>query len=98
MPAYLIGTEIIKDLEKYKNYQAAAGPLLHRFGGRVILSSKKEQVEVLEGKFDSQQLLVIEFPSVDAIRAFYYSKEYSDAKKLREGAAIVNLWAVPSNV
>ena len=96
MSAYLIGTETILDPEKYKTYQVAAGPLLQRFGGRVIASSKKERIEVLEGKFDGQQLLVVEFPDIEALKAFYYSKEYSDAKQLREGAAIVNLWAVPS--
>lgn len=95
MAAFLVATEIVKDMEKYKKYQMAAMPVIQREGGRVIAISNKGPVEVLEGKFDSQILLIIEFPNIDAIKRFYNSKEYQEAKKIREGTTTFNIWAVP---
>jgi len=50
---------------------------------------------VQEGKFDSQ--ILIEFPDMDAIRRFYNSKEYLEAKKIREDTTSFNIWAVPGS-
>ncbi len=97
MPAYLVATEIVKDMEKYRKYQMAAAPVIQREGGRLIAVSSKGPVEVLEGKFDSQILLIIEFPDMDAIKRFYNSKEYQEAKKIREGTTTFNIWAVPAS-
>jgi uncharacterized protein (DUF1330 family) len=39
-------------------------------------------------------LVIFEFPSLDAIHAFWNSPEYGPVKKIREGAAVVDIWAV----
>ena len=97
MTAYLVVTEIVKDLEKYKKYQMAAAPLIQREGGHLIAISSNGGLDVLEGKFDSQILVIIEFPDMDAIKRFYNSKEYQEVKKIREGTTTFNLWAVPAS-
>jgi len=97
MTAYLIATEIVTDLDKYKKYQMAAAPISQRAGGRLIAASEIGQIEVLEGKFDSQMLVVFEFPDMEAIKKFYNSKEYQEVKKIREGVTTFNLWAIPAS-
>jgi uncharacterized protein (DUF1330 family) len=38
---------------------------------------------------------MFEFPSMDAIRAFWHSPDYVPIKTLREGIATINVWAFP---
>jgi uncharacterized protein (DUF1330 family) len=51
---------------------------------------------VLEGAHDGRRFVVFEFPSMDAVRAFWGSSQYKDVKRLREGAARIDVWAVPA--
>jgi uncharacterized protein (DUF1330 family) len=39
-------------------------------------------------------MVLFEFPSLEAIHAFWDSPEYVPVKKLREGAAVLDAWAV----
>jgi uncharacterized protein (DUF1330 family) len=80
--------------EGYKAYQAAVGPLIKSHGGK--LRATGVDLEVLEGAHDGRRLVVFEFPSMDAIRAFWGSPQYKEVKKLREGAARIDVWAVPA--
>jgi uncharacterized protein (DUF1330 family) len=79
--------------ERYRQYQAKVEPLIATHGGRLCASGL--DIEVLEGSHDGRRLIVFEFPSMDAIRAFWDSPEYADLKALRAGAAQVDVWAVP---
>ena len=54
------------------------------------------ELEVLEGAHDGRRLVVFEFPSMAAIRLFWESPQYIKIKKLREGAASIDVWAVPA--
>jgi uncharacterized protein (DUF1330 family) len=89
----IIQASVLKK-EGYKAYQAAVQPLIATFGGK--LRATGTQLEVLEGAHDGRRLVVFEFPSMDAIRAFWGSSQYKDVKKLREGAARIDVWAVPA--
>ncbi len=42
----------------------------------------------LEGPEVTERMVVVEFPSLEKAKEFYHSQEYTDARKLREGAAI----------
>jgi uncharacterized protein (DUF1330 family) len=39
-------------------------------------------------------MVMFEFPSIDAVHAFWNSPDYVPIKKLREGAAVLDIWAV----
>ena len=48
--------------------------------------ARSAQVEVLEGEFPREKRLLVEqFSSLDALRDFWNSPEYEEAKRLREG-------------
>lgn len=79
--------------EQYQKYRDAVVPLIMKFGGK--LSVRNGKVEVLEGQPDTRSMVVFEFPSIEAIHAFWNSPEYVPVKKLRQGAATLNVWAVP---
>ena len=92
MPAYLISQGAVKDPERMRAYRAAVVPLIAKFEGRYIV--RRGEVQVLEGHHDGRSVTIHEFPSIEAIHAFWDSAEYASIKDLRLGAADLDLWAV----
>ena len=93
MVAYVMVQATISNEEQYQIYREAVVPFIMKFGGKFVV--KGGEVDVLEGQPDPRSMVVFEFPSMEAIRAWWDSPEYVPIKKLREGAGIVNIWAVP---
>jgi uncharacterized protein (DUF1330 family) len=48
----------------------------------------------LEGPEEKWRVVVVEFPDLEKAKEFYYSQEYTDAKKIREGAALAQFIAI----
>ena len=93
MAAFLFIQADVTKRDQYRKYQTAVRPLIESRGGR--LKASGVGLEVLEGAHDGRRLLVFEFPSVQAIREFWQSPAYAAVKPLREGAAKIDVWAVP---
>lgn len=94
MAALLVIQASVSDREQYKKYQAAVRPVIQAHGGK--LKASGVGLEVLEGSHDGRRLVVFEFDSMNAIREFWKSPAYSKVKPLREGAAKIDVWAVPA--
>jgi uncharacterized protein (DUF1330 family) len=92
MPAYLIADVHVKDPKKYDEYRTQVAPTVARHGGRFIVRGGRH--ELLEGQRDLQRLVVIEFPSMDALKAWYGSPEYQPLIALRQAASTGDLIAV----
>ena len=92
MAAYFIVHSTISDECQYQKYRDAVIPLMARFGGKIIVRGAK--VEALEGRHDGRRMVIFEFPSMDAINAFWNSPDYVPVKKISEGAAALDVWAV----
>ena len=85
MTAYVIVRANVTDLDKWKEYAAAAGPTSVPFGGKYIV--RGGAVEGLENFADEgMRVVVLEFPDMDSARNWYNSVEYTEARKLRETA------------
>ena len=91
MPAYIILQITVSDREQMREYAQAVIPLMAKFGGKQIMRGAK--VELLEGVHDGRALSLFEFPSMEAIRAFWASPEYIPVKEIRRGAARMDIWA-----
>ena len=92
MSAYMVALVKVTDPEQFKQYAAAAGPATAKYGGRYL--ARGGAMSLLEGGFDRDRLVVIEFADRAAAEAWFNSPEYQAAKKLREGAAIGTFIAV----
>ena len=92
MPAYLIVETDIHDPERYARYQEATPAAIAAAGGRFV--ARGGELAVLEGDWHPSRLVVIEFPDLDAVKRFYDSPAYEDAKRLRAGAAKLSTVAV----
>ena len=86
MAAYLIVYETVTDPSKFSQYVKSVDPVIIRRGGRLVASGPPD---VVEGEFPLEQALVFEWPSRQAASDFWHSAEYTEIKKLREGAAVI---------
>ena len=93
MTAYLVVQSTIANEPQYQKYRQAVVPFIVSFGGKIVARGAK--VEVLEGEHDTRPVVMFEFPTMEAIHAFWNSPDYVPIKKLREGIATLNIWAFP---
>jgi uncharacterized protein (DUF1330 family) len=93
MPAYVIAdVSSDTDPEKLIEYRRRNTPIVEAHGGRFIV--RGGAIDVLEGDWESLRLVVIEFPDMDAARAWYTSDEYAPLIKLRQSASKTRIIAV----
>ncbi|MGD2184620.1 MAG: DUF1330 domain-containing protein [Desulfobacterales bacterium] len=92
MAAYLIARVSVTDWDKYNDYIKVTPGIIAKFGGRFIV--RGGETVTLEGPEEKWRIVVIEFPDLEKAKEFYYSPEYTDAKKIREGAALAQFIAI----
>jgi len=85
MTAYWIGEHAITDPATFDEYLRQVIPMIERFGGRYLTRVGAHQV--LDGNWDPNRVVIVEFPDMAAIRAFYTSPEYQPLIALRRSAA-----------
>ena len=84
MAAYVVVDVQRSDLERAARYSEASGPSVERHGGRFL--ARGGATLVLEGDWDPERLVVIEFESADAAQAWFDSDDYREARAIREDA------------
>ena len=85
MSAYILARMKVTNWDQYKEYTKATPAVLAKFGGKFIV--RGGEILTLEGPEETSRIVLLEFPSLEKAKEFYSSKEYGEAKKLREGAA-----------
>jgi uncharacterized protein (DUF1330 family) len=82
---YLLFRSRYEDPQALRPYGRAVIEVAAKFGGRFIVLA--DAPEPLEGTPDTRRVVIMEFPSLAAARAFWTSAEYGEVKKLRAGLA-----------
>ena len=79
------------------DYQKKVVPMVHSFGGTYLM--RGNEVEALEGTWDHQRMVILEFPTREAALAWYHSPEYAPLKAQRHasGEAVILLTNSPSS-
>lgn len=88
---YIIGRVNVLDPDKFCDYAAAAGKAIKLHGAKALVRGGR--CEVLEGEGRTRNV-VLEFPTYEEARAYYYSKEYQAALQHRIGVAVVDVVVV----
>jgi uncharacterized protein (DUF1330 family) len=82
-PVYLVVSAEVRNEEALEPYRQQAVPLAEAAGLEILGSG---EIELMEGDWDHFPALTLEkFDSKAALHKFWYSQEYQQAKKLREG-------------
>ena len=81
MTAYVIVDIEVTDPEGYKDYVKIAPEAVKLYGGKYI--ARGGNAETLEGEWQAQRLVILEFPSTEKAKAWLNSPEYAPALALR---------------
>jgi uncharacterized protein (DUF1330 family) len=84
LTVYAIAQLSIHDRPRYERYAAGFLPVLHQYGGRLLAAD--EQVEVVEGEWEKDRLIMVSFPDHDTFTTWATSPEYTEIAKDRLGA------------
>jgi uncharacterized protein (DUF1330 family) len=85
MPAYSITDVEVLDSDGFTRYRELARSAVARYGGRFLV--RGAEPFVAEGEWPSgQRVNIIEFPSMDQLRAWYDSPEYAPARDIARNA------------
>lgn len=92
MAAYLLAQVEVRDMQQYRQYTQRTPALIAQYGGRFLV--RGGEVVTLEGAESHRRIVLIEFPSLAQVRAFYDSPAYQAAKELRLGASEASFLAL----
>jgi uncharacterized protein (DUF1330 family) len=85
MPAYVVVEVEVLDAGRYEDYKRMVPPSLAAYGGRFLV--RGGEAETLEGDWAPKRIVVVEFPSVERAKEWWASREYAEAKALRQATA-----------
>lgn len=83
--AYVVVEISINDPAKYERYKALAPASIAKFGGTYLV--RGGTTEALEGTWDPERFVILQFPTADAARSWWHSPEYSAARAIRQTCA-----------
>jgi uncharacterized protein (DUF1330 family) len=92
MAAYLVVDIEVTDPGAYEDYKAQVPALIAAHGGRYLV--RGGATEVLEGSWQPQRTVILEFPDMASLKAFWQDPQYQPLRAIRERAARSNLVAV----
>ena len=87
MTAYLMADVLPDDMEAYRasGYLEAAVRTAGEHGG--VYLARGGETTVLEGDWEPERMVIIQFPSMDSLRSWYESDEYQPWAQVRRDHA-----------
>jgi uncharacterized protein (DUF1330 family) len=82
MPAYAIAEHKITNAAKFAEYVAKVGPMIAKHGGRYLTKGGSHKFPE-GGHWQPERVVIIEFPDMAAMMAWYQSPEYQPLIALR---------------
>ena len=92
MAAYLIAEIDVTDPRAYEAYRRDVPGVIAAHGGRYL--ARGGAAEVLEGSPSNGRHVILEFPDMDHLSAFYRSADYAALKAVRGRASVARVIAV----
>lgn len=92
MPAYIYGDIEVTDPAAYETYRQQVPALIAAHGGRYLV--RGGAVDVLEGDRVPRRQVILEFPDMAHLKAFYASPQYKTLIAIRQGASHGSLIAI----
>jgi uncharacterized protein (DUF1330 family) len=89
---YVVVLLDVADPDAYAEYARKASQIEDRYGGRALVAADADNL--LEGSWPSERVVVLEFPSTDAARAWFENPEYQAVIPLRHKATDSNILLV----
>jgi uncharacterized protein (DUF1330 family) len=88
MGAYIIAEHQITDPTKFEEYRTKVAPMIAKHGGRYLTKAGSHVIlEKEKAVWQPERVVIIEFPDMAALNAWYRSPEYQPLIALRQAAA-----------
>ena len=84
MSAYVISEVEVRDAAGIETYRAIAAKSIAHYGGRYLV--RGGAASVAEGGPPPENIVVVEFPSMERLRECYASPEYAEALRVQRTA------------
>jgi uncharacterized protein (DUF1330 family) len=85
MSVYYIAEHIITDPAKFEQYRVAVAPMIASYGGRYITKAGSHRFPE-SPHWRPERVVIIEFPSMERLDAWYASAAYQPLMALRKEA------------
>jgi uncharacterized protein (DUF1330 family) len=92
MSGYIIANVTVTNPVQYEEYKKWSSAALQAYKAEICVRGGR--VEVLEGDWVPERLILLKFASFEAAKAFDASPEYGKARALRQGAAVTRMIVV----
>ena len=90
--AYIIANVTVTNTEQYAEYRRLSTIAVEAYDAEFCV--RGGAVEVLEGDWMPDRVVVLKFSSVEKAKAYYNSVEYTAAIKARQGASVMRMVVV----
>jgi uncharacterized protein (DUF1330 family) len=87
--AYIIATVKTTNPEQMAKYREWSSKAISEHNVTVL--ARGGAIEVLEGDWQPERVVMFEFDSVEKARNYYNSEAYTKARQVREGAGVLNM-------
>ena len=92
MSAYVLVEIEIHDPSGSEEYKKLTPASIAAYDGRFVV--RGAQTESLEGDWNPQRIVVLEFPSVERAKEWWHSEQYTEAKIIRQRTAKTKMLVV----
>ena len=92
MSAYIVAEVTITNEEQMKAYREWSTRAIQEFQAEVLVRGGK--VVPLEENWNPQRVVILRFADLATAEAYYHSETYTHARKVREGAGTIRMFAV----
>jgi uncharacterized protein (DUF1330 family) len=83
---------VVNNAEGYEDYKNLTPPSIAAYGGKYI--ARGGRTENLEGNWEPNRIVILEFDSVERAKQWLNSDEYRDARALRHKYATTKMIVV----
>ncbi len=90
--AYIIANVSVTDPAQYEEYKKLSTIAMQAYGAEVCVRGGR--IEVVEGDWQPERLVILKFPTAEQARRFEASPEYAAARAARQGAAHMRMLLV----
>ena len=90
--AYIIANVTVTNPEQYAEYRKLSTIAVEKHGAEFCV--RGGAVEVLEGDWTPDRVVVLKFPTMEQAKTYYHSVEYTAAIRARQDASVMRMVVV----
>ena len=90
--AYIVANVTVTNPEQYAEYRKLSTIAVQAYDAEFCV--RGGAVEVLEGDWTPDRVVVLKFASMEKAKAYYHSVEYTAAIQARQGASVMRMIVV----